>query len=139
MNSLVKKASIIFITHGMKIAGASLMKHLAHCMFSIGYKPCNAKSNLWYVPMVRQEYTAIIHPSLLCQWVFCSVELFDMGHRCVSCQLTLHYINGNGIWAAKFVKESIKNKKYIATNVNVQYTPELDTKPELWPKAWGSL
>ena len=61
------KASIIFITHGMKIAGASLMKHLAHCMFSIGYKPCNAKSNLWYVPMVRQEYTAIIHPSLLCQ------------------------------------------------------------------------
>ena len=42
-----KSAVIIRASYGLNIAGASFRAHLAHYMWKLGYKSCNAWLNLW--------------------------------------------------------------------------------------------
>ena len=50
-----KKAVIVRALYGLKSAGASFGRHIADCMYQLGYKPCKADSDLWLKPMVRPD------------------------------------------------------------------------------------
>ena len=50
-----KTAVIVRGLHGLKLAGAAFISHVARCMESLGYKPCRTNLNLWLKHEIRPE------------------------------------------------------------------------------------
>jgi Reverse transcriptase (RNA-dependent DNA polymerase) len=50
-----KKAIIVRAQYGLRSAGAAHRSHLAECLRSLGYQPCQADPDLWYKAAIRPE------------------------------------------------------------------------------------
>ena len=50
-----KKAIIVRALYGLRSAGAAFRNHLAECLRTIGYTPCQADPDLWFKATIRPD------------------------------------------------------------------------------------